>query len=101
MALLRGGRSTREPREDYTLEAGGCEQVAEVLTQVTGREIHYLKVPLEQVRQTMGEDGALMFKWFDEVGYSADIEALRREHLEVGWHTFEEWAKEQNWSTLG
>jgi uncharacterized protein YbjT (DUF2867 family) len=76
------------------------EEVAEVLTQVTGREIYYVELPLEQVRQAMGEDGARMFEWFDRVGYSADIEALRREHPEVGWHTFEEWAKEQDWTAL-
>ena len=48
----------------------------------------------------MGEDGARMFEWFDRVGYSADIGALRREHPEVGWHTFEAWAREQDWSAL-
>jgi uncharacterized protein YbjT (DUF2867 family) len=76
------------------------EEVAEVLTRVTGREIHYVELPLEQVRQAMGDDGARMFEWFDQVGYSADIEALRREHQEVGWHTFEDWAKEQDLSVL-
>ena len=29
-----------------------------------------------------------------------DIAALRREHPGVGWHTFEGWAKEQDWSVL-
>jgi uncharacterized protein YbjT (DUF2867 family) len=76
-------------------------EVAEVLTRVTGHEIDYVELPLEQVRQAMGEDGARMLEWFDRVGYSADIEALRREHPEVGWHTFEDWAKEQDWSVLG
>jgi hypothetical protein len=41
-----------------------------------------------------------MFEWFDRVGYSADIAALRRDHPEVGWHTFEEWARERDWSGL-
>jgi hypothetical protein len=49
----------------------------------------------------MGEDGARMFEWFDRTGYSADIDALRREHPEVGWHTFEDWTRTQNWSALG
>ena len=42
-----------------------------------------------------------MLEWFDRVGYGADIEALRSEHPEVGWHTFEAWAKDQDWSVLG
>ncbi len=87
-------------RVDIASDELAGEEVAEVLTRVTGREIHYVELPLEQVRQAMGEDGARMFEWFDQVGYSADIEALRREHPEVGWHTFEEWAKEQDWSAL-
>ena len=67
---------------------------------MSGREIGYVEVPIEQVRQAMGEDGAWMFEWFDRAGYSADIAALRRDHAKVGWHTFEEWAREQDWSVL-
>jgi uncharacterized protein YbjT (DUF2867 family) len=88
-------------RVDIASDELAGEEVAEVLTRVTGPEIHYVELPLEQVRQAMGEDGARMFEWFDQVGYSADIAALRRDHPEVGWHTFEGWAKEQEWSALG
>ena len=87
-------------RLDIASDELAGEEVAEVLTRVTGREIHYVELPLEQVRQAMGDDGARMFEWFDQVGYSADIEALRREHQEVGWHTFEDWIKEQDSSVL-
>ncbi|HZA45017.1 MAG TPA: NmrA/HSCARG family protein [Rubrobacter sp.] len=88
-------------RVDIASDELAGEVVAEVLTRVTGREIHYVELPLEQVRQAMGEDGARMFEWFDQVGYSVDIATLRREHPEVGWHTFEEWATGQEWSALG
>jgi uncharacterized protein YbjT (DUF2867 family) len=87
-------------RLDIASDELAGEEVAQVLTRVTGREIHYVELPLEQVRQAMGEDGARMFEWFGQVGYSADIEALRREHQEVGWHTFEDWANEQDLSAL-
>src|ERR671917_96984 len=85
-------------RVDIASDELAGEEVAEVLTRVTGHEISYVELLLEQVRQAMGEDGARMFEWFDRVGYSADIEGLRGEHPEVGWHTFEDWAKEQDWS---
>ena len=88
-------------RVDIASDELAGEEAAEVLTRVTGREIEYVELPLEQVRQAMGEDGARMFEWFDQVGYSADIAALRRDHPEVGWHTFEEWATGQEWSALG
>ena len=87
-------------RVDIASDELSGDEVAEILSRVTGREIHYVELSLEQVRQAMGEDGARMFKWFDQVGYSADISALRREHPEVGWHTFEGWAKEQDCSVL-
>ena len=88
-------------RVDIASDELAGEEAAEVLTRVTGREIEYVELPLEQVRQAMGEDGARMFEWFDQVGYSADIAALRRDHPEVGWHTFEGWANEHEWSALG
>jgi uncharacterized protein YbjT (DUF2867 family) len=88
-------------RVDIASDELAGEEAAEVLTRLMGREIEYVELSLEQVRQAMGEDGARMFEWFDQVGYSADIAALRRGHPEVGWHTFEDWAKEQEWSALG
>ncbi len=88
-------------RVDIASDELAGEEVTKVLTRITGHEIHYTELPLEQVRQAMGEDGARMFEWFDQVGYSADIAVLRRQHPEVGWHTFEGWVKEQDWSTLG
>ena len=88
-------------RMDIASDERAGEEVAEVLTRVTGHEIHYVELPLEQVRQAMGEDGARMFEWFDRVGYSADIATLRQDHPEVGWHTLEDWAREQDWSALG
>jgi uncharacterized protein YbjT (DUF2867 family) len=99
--VLENRKEFLDRRVDLASDELAGEEVAEILTRITGHEIHYVELPLEQVRQAMGEDGARMFEWFDEVGYSADIEALRREHPEVRWHTFEEWAKEQDWSTLG
>jgi len=41
-----------------------------------------------------------MFEWFDTTGYAADIESLRRDFPEVTWHTFELWARKQDWSVL-
>ena len=99
--VLENRKEFLDRRVDIASDELAGEEVAEILRRVTGKEIHYVELPLEQVRQAMGEDGARMFEWFDEVGYSADIEALRREHPEVRWHTFEEWAKEQDWSALG
>jgi uncharacterized protein YbjT (DUF2867 family) len=51
---------------------------AATLTQALGRPIRFVMTPMEQVRQ-YSEDVALMFEWFNRVGYSADIAGLERE----------------------
>jgi len=60
----------------------------------------YFQVPLEVVRQHMGEDMVKMSEWFDRVGYTVDRAALRREFPDVAFHDLESWAKAQDWNTL-
>jgi uncharacterized protein YbjT (DUF2867 family) len=77
-------------------ELDGNEQ-ADVLSEILGREVRYHEVPLDALRQ-QSEEMALMYEWFDRVGYDADILALRETYPEVGWHTFEDWARKQDWA---
>lgn len=37
-----------------------------------------------------------MFEWFEDVGFSVDIEGLRRDFPQVGWHDYTGWAREQD-----
>jgi uncharacterized protein YbjT (DUF2867 family) len=71
-----------------------------ILSRVTGRAFNYYKVPLDVVRQRMGEDTVKMYEWFDRVGFAVDRAALRREFPDVAFHDFESWAKLQDWSAL-
>ena len=75
------------------------DQAAAILSKVTGREIRYEGFPPEVLR-AQSEDMARMFGWFDSTGYAADIKNLRRDFPEVTWHTFEQWARKQDWSVL-
>jgi uncharacterized protein YbjT (DUF2867 family) len=75
------------------------DQAAAILSKVTGREIRYEGFPPEVLR-AQSENMARMFGWFDSTGYAADIKNLRRDFPEVMWHTFEQWAREQDWSVL-
>jgi len=75
------------------------EEAAATLSKVTGRPIHYEGFPPDVLR-AQSEDTAVMFEWFDRTGYAADIKGLRRDFPEVKWHTFEEWARQQDWSVL-
>jgi uncharacterized protein YbjT (DUF2867 family) len=74
-------------------------QLADTLSRVTGRRFAYFQVPMDMIRK-QSEDMALMYEWFERVGYTVDTAALRRDYPEVGWHTFEQWAKVQDWKTL-
>jgi len=43
---------------------------------------------------------ALMFEWFDRVGYNVDIGNLHREFPEVAWQDFSQWADSIDWGFL-
>ena len=80
-------------------ELTGNDVVA-ILSRVTGRPFSYFQVPLDVIRQRMGEDAVKMYEWFDRVGYAVDRAALRREFPDVAFHGFESWAKAQDWNAL-
>jgi len=85
-------------------DLGGDEltgnDVVAILSRVTGRPFTSFQVPLDLIRQRMGEDAVKMYEWFDRVGYTVDRAALRREFSDVAFHYFESWAKAQDWNTL-
>jgi uncharacterized protein YbjT (DUF2867 family) len=80
-------------------ELTGNDVVA-ILSRVTGRPFAYYQVPLDVIRQHMGDDAVKMYEWFDRVGYTADRAALKREFPDVAFHDFESWAKAQDWNAL-
>jgi uncharacterized protein YbjT (DUF2867 family) len=65
-------------------------QVADAFTRVTGQAVHFVELPLEQVRSFNREMGDMM-AWFNDHGYSADIAALRKLHPRLT--TFEAWLR--------
>jgi uncharacterized protein YbjT (DUF2867 family) len=71
-----------------------------ILSRVTGSNFTYFQVPLDVVRQRMGDDAVKMYEWFDRVGFAVDRAALRREFPNVAFQDFESWAKRQDWSAL-
>jgi uncharacterized protein YbjT (DUF2867 family) len=68
---------------------------AETFGRVTGREVSYFQVPWEQYREAMGEEFTAMNRWFNEVGYEADIGALRKEYPELS--TLERYLRTHGW----
>ena len=75
-------------------------EVVAILSRVTGRPFSYFQVPLDVIRQRMGDDAIKMYEWFDRVGYTVDRVALRREFPDVALQDFESWAQAQDLRTL-
>jgi hypothetical protein len=68
---------------------------------VMGKPVKFRKVPLPLVRLILGKEFYAMFRWFNEQGYKADVEGLRRRYPEVHLHTLEEWLREEGWHKRG
>ncbi len=85
-------------------DLGGDEltgnDVVAILSRITGRPFTYAQVPLDVIRQRMGEDAVKMYEWFDRVGYTVDRAALRRTFPDVAFHDFESWARTEDWNLL-
>lgn len=70
-------------------------EAAEVFSRVLGREVEYVQVPWEDFEEMAGEEYAVMYRWFEEEGYVADIDALRREH--PGLKDLEAYLRSHGW----
>ena len=83
------------------LEIAGSEltnlEAAQVFSRVMGKPMKFRKLPLPLVRLVLGKEFYVMFRWFNEQGYKADIPSLRRRYPEVHLHTLEEWLREEGW----
>jgi len=86
-------------RFDFAGDELSGEDQAKILSQAIGRPVSYREIPIAVARQ-QSEDAALMFEWFDRVGYDVDLAALRKEFPEVGWQSFADWARKFDWSVL-
>ena len=75
------------------------EESVEILSRITGHKIKYVELTYEEI-EAFGKDMITMYKWFNDVGYQINIGELWVKYPHVGWTTFEEWVKKQDWSVL-
>jgi uncharacterized protein YbjT (DUF2867 family) len=64
---------------DLAGDAPTMEESVAAMSRVTGRPIHYVQIPWRDFEARLGRESALMFRFFDEVGFHADPAALRAE----------------------
>jgi uncharacterized protein YbjT (DUF2867 family) len=83
------------------LEIAGSEltnpEAAKAFSRVLGKPVKFQKLPLLIFRLVLGKEFYTMFRWFNEVGFKADIPGLRRAYPEIHLHTLEEWLREEGW----
>jgi len=70
-------------------------EIADTFSRVIGREVSYYQVPWDQFEEQIGEEGTLNFRWINDVGYEADIAALRQEYPELT--SFERYLRSHGW----
>ncbi|UPV74566.1 NmrA/HSCARG family protein [Halorussus limi] len=87
------GESYELAGDEHTLESA-----AEAFSDVMGRDVEPVHVPVEEIREQMGDEYAEMFEWFNEAGYDADIEALGTDH-DVELTSLAEYLREHGWGS--
>jgi uncharacterized protein YbjT (DUF2867 family) len=70
-------------------------RAADVISKAAGREVKFVQVPIEDVRK-FSEDFALMFEWFDRVGYDVDVAGNAKEYG-IEPTSFADWAGSVSW----
>jgi uncharacterized protein YbjT (DUF2867 family) len=70
-------------------------EIAGTFSRVIGRDVDYFQVPWEGFEEQMGEEYAVMYRWFNDHGYEADISGLREEH--PGLASFEQYLRAHGW----
>ena len=70
-------------------------ELAEAFSSALGQDVNYFQVPWDDFRAQAGDEYTDMYRWFEDVGYHADIGALRREHS--GLVRFDEYLLKHSW----
>jgi uncharacterized protein YbjT (DUF2867 family) len=58
---------------DLAGDEQSMSEIAETFGRVIGREVSYYQVPWDQFEEQMGKEFTAQYRWFNDVGYEADI----------------------------
>ncbi|MFQ5795163.1 MAG: NmrA/HSCARG family protein [Candidatus Bipolaricaulia bacterium] len=83
------GKATEIAGEEITMP-----QAAELFSRVIDRPVQFVEMSIERLRG-FNEEYAVMFEWFNDEGYQADLPALRALHPQLT--TFETWLSKDGW----
>jgi uncharacterized protein YbjT (DUF2867 family) len=71
-------------------------EIAAAFGHVLGKNVEYQKIPFEAFEQQAGEEMTIMYRWFEDVGYKADLAALKRDFPAPT--DFESYLRDHDWA---
>jgi uncharacterized protein YbjT (DUF2867 family) len=54
-------------------------EIAAAFSRVLGKTVEYQQIPFEAFEQQNGEEVTISYRWFENVGYAADLAQLKRD----------------------
>ncbi len=71
-------------------------EIAAAFSRVLGKPVNYQQIPFEAFEQQAGEEVTIMYRWFENVGYAADLAQLEREFAKLS--DFESYLRARGWA---
>lgn len=71
-------------------------EVAAAFSHVLGKTVNYQQIPFEAFEQQAGEEVTIMYRWFENVGYKADLAQLKRDFPEPT--DLESYLRDHDWT---
>jgi uncharacterized protein YbjT (DUF2867 family) len=71
-------------------------EIAAVFSRVLGKPVEYQQIPFEAFEQQAGEEVTIMYRWFENVGYNANLAELKRDFPAPT--DFESYLRDHDWT---
>ncbi len=71
-------------------------EIAAAFSHVLGKPVNYQQIPFEAFEQQAGEEVTIMYRWFENVGYIADLAQLERDFPTP--IDFESYLRDRDWA---
>ncbi len=73
-------------------------EIAAAFSRVLGKKVEYQQIPFEAFEQQAGEEVTIMYRWFENVGYNADLAQLKSDFSKLS--DFESYLRARGWAIL-
>ena len=71
-------------------------EIAAAFSRVFGKNVEYQQIPFEAFEQQAGEEVTIMYRWFENLGYAADLAQLKRDFPEPT--DLESYLRDRDWA---